>query len=328
MKSLGLDRYALAIGAATALLAACGGTPPIGAPGAMPRSDAIAQNAERGGSWMLPEAKDEDLLYGTNDDGSVYVFSYPKTTEIGALKGVADPWGACVDRHGNVWITEARYNGKVLEYAHGGTEPIATLTPGSEGGTGCAVDPTSGNLAVITGSYAGGGVVSVFPRAKRKPITYAAPKMWVLYYCAYDDHGNLFVRGYDWKTNERLIELSEGSKTFVTVQTKVNYASGGAVQWDGTYLAVQGFDPSKTEEIDRLRVTGRVGTVEGIVRLDQPPGGSYSFWVEGGTIAQTSSRGSKIRLWRYPKGGKYINRFRNHDFGEFLGVAVSTSTRR
>ena len=46
MKSLGLGRYALTLGAAAALLAGCGGSqPPIGAPGAMPQSHPIATQA-------------------------------------------------------------------------------------------------------------------------------------------------------------------------------------------------------------------------------------------------------------------------------------------
>ena len=55
MKSLDFGRYVLGSFAAAALLSACGGSqPPIGAPGAMPQSRAIATHAERGGSWMLP----------------------------------------------------------------------------------------------------------------------------------------------------------------------------------------------------------------------------------------------------------------------------------
>jgi len=49
MKSLDLSRFALSMGVAAALLAACGGSqPPIGAPGTMPQSAAIAQHAARG----------------------------------------------------------------------------------------------------------------------------------------------------------------------------------------------------------------------------------------------------------------------------------------
>jgi hypothetical protein len=47
--------YALNVGMT---LSGCGGSqPPIGAPGAIPQNSSIATHAERGGSWMLPEAK-------------------------------------------------------------------------------------------------------------------------------------------------------------------------------------------------------------------------------------------------------------------------------
>jgi len=52
------------------MLAACGGSQtPIGAPGAMPQSRAIATHAQHGGSWMLPEAKGRDLLYVRGKSG-------------------------------------------------------------------------------------------------------------------------------------------------------------------------------------------------------------------------------------------------------------------
>jgi hypothetical protein len=52
MKSLDFRRRALSMGV-TALLAGCGGSqPPIGAPGAMPQSRAIAQHADRERVWL------------------------------------------------------------------------------------------------------------------------------------------------------------------------------------------------------------------------------------------------------------------------------------
>ncbi len=71
-----LARLALIISMA-ALLAGCGESQsPIGAPGGMPQTSAIATHAERGKSWMLPEAKSEDLLYISTFNG-VTVYSYP-----------------------------------------------------------------------------------------------------------------------------------------------------------------------------------------------------------------------------------------------------------
>jgi len=47
---------------------------------------------DRSGSWMLPEAKSEDLLY-ISDVTGVHVFSYPKGTLVGDLTGFASPQG-------------------------------------------------------------------------------------------------------------------------------------------------------------------------------------------------------------------------------------------
>jgi hypothetical protein len=85
MKSLGLNRYALAIGAAAALLGGCGGSQPsLGAPGAMPRNPAIATHADRGKSWMLPEAKSEGLLYIADACGGLCISTYPAGKLVGA----------------------------------------------------------------------------------------------------------------------------------------------------------------------------------------------------------------------------------------------------
>src|SRR5580700_10082829 len=149
MKRLSLGRYALSMGAAAAILAGCGGSqPPIGAPGAMPQTSTIATHADRSGSWMLPEAKREDLLY-ISDVYGVHVFSYPKGTHVGDLTGVASPQGLCTDREGNVFVTDLTV-GYVYKYAHGGTRPIKVLYDiyVDFGPIDCSVDHVTGNLAV------------------------------------------------------------------------------------------------------------------------------------------------------------------------------------
>src|ERR1700734_1697106 len=108
MKNITLGRRALSLGAAAALLAGCGGSqPPIGAPGAVPQRRAIATHAERGGSWMLPEAKGKDLLYVSSDsNGSVDVYSYPQLKRVGKLSRLnSAAAGECIDKMGDVFIT-------------------------------------------------------------------------------------------------------------------------------------------------------------------------------------------------------------------------------
>jgi hypothetical protein len=92
MRSLDFGRYALTSCVATAMLAGCGGSqPPIGAPGAMPQTAAITTRAERGTSWMLPEAKTDDLLYASNQYGygpnGVFIFSYKRGKQHLSFQG-------------------------------------------------------------------------------------------------------------------------------------------------------------------------------------------------------------------------------------------------
>ncbi|MGA8575721.1 MAG: hypothetical protein WB609_08580 [Candidatus Cybelea sp.] len=70
MKTFDLRRSTASASAAFALLAARGGSQtPIGAPGVMPQSLAIATHSEHGGSWMHQEAKSNNLLYVADSTG-------------------------------------------------------------------------------------------------------------------------------------------------------------------------------------------------------------------------------------------------------------------
>lgn len=64
MRASVLAGYALGASVAVATFAGCGAQTPIGAPLAMPLAMPAATHAERGRSWMLPEAKKvKRLLY-------------------------------------------------------------------------------------------------------------------------------------------------------------------------------------------------------------------------------------------------------------------------
>ncbi len=89
MKRMGPSYRAVTVGVPIALLAGCGGAqPPIGAPLPMPQSSAIVTHADRSGSWMLPEAKSEDLLYVANlanngfGTGTVGIYTYIRKANL------------------------------------------------------------------------------------------------------------------------------------------------------------------------------------------------------------------------------------------------------
>jgi hypothetical protein len=165
-----LHYSAAALCVAATMLAGCGGSQTlIGNPGAVPQGRTITQQAAHGKSWMLPEAKRDDLLYVTNTAGAADVFSYPAGKEVGAIVVAGEPMGACVDRAGNVWIARFRMT-SVVEYAQGVAVDkngkiyvagggVRTYTPDGEattptiagGGVGIAVDG-SGKIYVAGGT--------------------------------------------------------------------------------------------------------------------------------------------------------------------------------
>ena len=124
MKNVNLFARGATATAIAVLLSGCAGnsleTPPT------------ATNAARaltaGHSWMGPDAKKDTLLYASDSAADVVnVFSYPRGKLVGTLTGFQTPQGMCVDKAGNVFITNSGL-GEILEYAHGGTTPIATIS--------------------------------------------------------------------------------------------------------------------------------------------------------------------------------------------------------
>ncbi|MFY9737602.1 MAG: hypothetical protein WAK11_00990, partial [Candidatus Cybelea sp.] len=152
MKLSDFRRYALSSCVAIAMLAACGGSqPPIGAPGAMPLTTAVATRADRGKSWMFPQAKSEDLLYISDiSTDTVLVYSYKTRAQLGQLTGFGEPYGQCVDASGDIWITDVA-DRVVDEYAHGGSTPLKQLSASLGEPVGCSVSP-NGDLAVSSDS--------------------------------------------------------------------------------------------------------------------------------------------------------------------------------
>ncbi len=145
-----MTRYALNSCVTPASLVGCSGLqPPIGAPGAVPQSRAITTHADRGKSWMLPEAKREALIYATGGCSGTCVLSYPGGILVGALSGYSGN-ADCSDRSGNVFISE---NTQVVEFAHGGTTPIAAFILPYSPAVGCSIDSETGNLAVVNSAF-------------------------------------------------------------------------------------------------------------------------------------------------------------------------------
>jgi hypothetical protein len=305
MKNITHGRRALSLGAAAALLAGCGGSqPPIGAPGAVPQSRAIATHAERGGSWMLPEAKGEDLLYISNYS-NVLVFAYPQGKLVGTLKGFYSAVGECVDSKGDVFIANFKPV-TVYEYAHGGTKRIGSFPTKKAGTTGCAVNPVNGDLA-ITGltSY-----VEIYRGAKGKPVILHDKQMFFGQFCTYDPSGDLFFAGYRRYPFDhyQLSELRGGTKTFINIKPDVRFEGEVSIQWNDKMLTAMTFVPwpTGTATIVRYAISGNRATEVGETPLNAPKRIVVQYAIDGSTVVLPNDDSSdrSVLFYKYPDGGK------------------------
>ena len=182
-------------------------------------------------------------------------------------------WTLRADKSANVWIVNDGAS-QLVEYAHGGTSPIATLSDAGEYPEGCSVDPTTtGNLAVTNFySTSGAGSVSIYAGARGSPQVYSDPGMTNYRFCGYDSKGNLFVDGVNNSSSFVLAELPKGSSSFTNIDFTQKIEWPGGVQWDGKFIAVGDTD---TGTIYR---TNAAGIVKGSTLLS---GSNYvnQFWI-------------------------------------------------
>lgn len=266
-------------------------------------------------SWMAPDAKQHDLLYISDFVNNVVdVYTYPKGKLVGTLGGFSGPEGECADARGDVWITSSDQF-DILEYAHGGKTPIATLTQQDQVLDGCSVDTTTGSLAVDSlclrnaRECISSGSVFVYTNIKKPPTQYTDPNIDLVYFCGYDSNGNLFVDGEKTAIGPfELAELPKGSGIFTDISlNRIIYYPGG-VQWDGKYVAVgdQEAGNELTSSVHQIAVKGSTGKIVGTTKLEGTLD-VVQFWIQGSRIVapdvQKGDYVGDVRLFKYPPGG-------------------------
>jgi hypothetical protein len=303
------------------MLAACGGASPPAPPAqtfapagtlALAAGVAAQQRAERP-SWMSPDAATAKALLYVSDAGTfeVAVYSFPSLKLTGTLTGFTRPQGECTDAAGNVWITDTT-GLDIREYAHGGTNAIGDLADPTGYPVGCAIDPSSGDLAVtnIYDLSSGGGVL-VYKKARGTPRAFTNHTQRVCYFAAYDAHGNLYVSGSTNAGAYVLTRLEHGGNSLSRLSLRgatIHYP--GTVAWVGSTLVLgdQKCKGGNASCLYRASVAGPAARVTGTIPLS----GSCDVaqaWVGKQQIAAgdyeycPGGRRSSTDLWPYPTGG-------------------------
>ncbi|MFY9739477.1 MAG: hypothetical protein WAK11_10560 [Candidatus Cybelea sp.] len=325
------------------MLAGCSGSqPPVSAPGTMPQTSAFATHAARGKSWMLPEAKHDDLLYASVQtsccakySADVFVFSYPSGKPVGELGVTADTmFGLCSDEQGDVFVTGFNTyttggSSYVYEYRHGGTKPIAKLLD-PLAADACSVDPVTGNLAVAgwTGNQAASLVIYSQTGGKYTGSYtpyYDSAIRWVRW-CAYDTSGNLYLDGENGSGLVRLAVLHDGE--FSAIDLNRSDFAPYSLQWaDDGDLVIAGYEGTiGPETLLEVQMDGTKATIVGTTILKDAGhkwGDDSQISIKGLRIVGGGYPGDHLMAWRLHKGGHPDQRIAQTPDGWWYGVAFS-----
>jgi len=291
-----------------------------GCAGAASPLQSVNPGAVGDGSWMSTATGGRNLLYVSDEATNVVdVFTFPFGTPVGVLQQLHDPVGICSDKTGYVWVVNAPNH--VLKYAHGAQRPESTIEDARAVRLqACSIDPTSGNLAVTDAGRPGlAGYVVIYAGAKGSPKRFRSADLSDVFFCAYDDKGNLFVDGLDGTYAFRLMELPHGGQRLRPIKLDQSVGFPGAVAWDGKYLALgdRSYRGGHAPAIYQISVSKTHGTVVGTTKLSGscdllgftiPKLGSGKGNPQGTRVVAPDICNNAVRLYRYPAGGSPTKR--------------------
>jgi hypothetical protein len=255
---------------------------------------------------------------------AILEYDYPKSDKSIGQIPLGTAAGECADilygaarRH--FWVT-LPVAGEYEEFALGGTKPIKTLTEtAGESSGNCAMDPTTGTLAVPIFSNGSTSTVEIFAHASG-PGTVITTPLFESYFDGYDNKGNLFVDGRTFSLGFGLIELPKGSSTFKNISVSNTVSFPGAVQWDGKYLTV---GDQESHAIYRYEVSGTTATLKGTVTLTGASDCGQTWIGSRGKVFCPDSGNSQGEVYKYPAGGSPIAILTTNDYGPGGVVEVS-----
>ncbi len=174
-----------------------------------------------------------DFVGGSSFLGAVYLFDYNTGAAMGSLapppEGWLEPQGACTDKSGNFYFANTAVSGTVDKYSHSGTY-IATIADPGQFPVACAVDRSTGNLAVsnIIDTSGGPGSISIYNGGVRQN-TYYPSNMSRVYFIGYEaGTGTLWLSGSNSTVGFQADTFSNGKFHIVPVS---GILFPGTTQW-------------------------------------------------------------------------------------------------
>ncbi|MGA2759983.1 MAG: hypothetical protein ABSF08_06675 [Candidatus Cybelea sp.] len=280
--------------------------------------------------WMASGLTNQDLVYVSNVDNEVTVYTASNQKLVGVLTNFTQPMGECVDGGGNVYITDHAAE-QILEYAHGARKPIKTFSDSPYSPYTCTIDPTTGDLAVAdNGDSSQEGDIVIWPPGSGQPTRYTDSQILNFSAAAYDSSGNLLAsNGYSYGHKTGLAWLPHGGTRLINVTVPgskgaQNWDLSG-IAWDGQYFVIDAYYLYRVSLIH-----GQAYYVDELL-LDYPedthPSGPLWIYKLGSQLHVIdgivgASYGGAVGTWSYPGGGKATAMF-THGVDRPFGVTVS-----
>jgi hypothetical protein len=229
MKAVVVVKRLLGLMASTATLAACSSGLQSQAPFTQPALTQFpAVRSDEGANLLY-------VSYPGINDVDMYVYANGTVGKrIGSID-TPNPTGLCTDKAGDVYVV-SNSGDTISKFAHGATLPVRTIKLAAGYPYACAVDLSSGDLAVSVENPHGktykGGEVHVYPGGQ---LPFKDYKSFVGFhqtsYVAYDDKHDLFVVASPCQTYyycqydsqgapPALFELTPGARWFERVHLK------------------------------------------------------------------------------------------------------------
>jgi hypothetical protein len=277
-------------------------------------------------SSRSPQSSDGTLLYvSNNNQSSIGIYSYPKLKQVGSLIAGRGVTGLCTDVAGNVWVVTP--NDTLTEYAHDGSQPVATLSIPGDAPYGCTVD-AAGSLAVVHDA----DNVSIYTNEQGTPQTYKDGGIGQIYSLTYDPQGDLFI--YGTKSTGELQhpivgELVSGGASFSNLTFNQKLPDMTFAQWDGNDLLLAGItkrtESTWTETVYTVAVSQSNLQVTGQNTFEAPKkhGIGRSALVQGSALLQEDNGGNIIWQFSYPAGKNPVRMIKTGRGGHRTGLAIS-----
>jgi hypothetical protein len=263
-----------------------------------------------GASWAARDVKyeSENLLYVADPtSGGVFVYTYapPAIKFVEFLTDAPVPGGECVDAAQDVFVTNVgAYSHVIFKYLHGATRPVAILSDPGGTPSSCSLDPTTGDLAV-TSFRAGSqpGELAIYKLARGTPKLYSGADFESMYFCGYDNKGNLFIDGYSPANFFAFSELPKGAGALKSISLNETFEAPGGVQWDDQHVAVGDNGGGIIYQFD---IRGSYGTAVGSTALKRSQL-VHQFYIRMGRIIDPTGLeqgAGYVNIYDYPLGGR------------------------